>query len=254
LGSFAKDTKTFELAAISRFHSFSNGFQLEQREAVGLLRRDGVVLVIVPGNRSEYHRVRGSKEGLMDIKRSWQLTGLMLLGVLAMHANTPSGWFLSGSKPHDFTVEVDASHGYQGHASASLKCEHTSPDGFGTLMQSILADEYKGKKVRLSGFVKSDEVTGWSGLWLRVDHGKDVVAFDNMQGRPIKGTQDWQRYDVVLEVPQSATQISFGLLLNGAGKVSLSNTKLDVVGADVPVTGFDPRKLLPKPVNLDFTE
>jgi len=193
----------------------------------------------------------------MDIKRSWQLTGLMLLFsscVLGMHANTPSGWFLSGSKPNDFTVEVDASHGYQGHASASLKCEHTSPDGFGTLMQSILADEYKGKKVRLSGFVKADDVTGWSGLWLRVDQGKDVVAFDNMQSRPIKGTQTWQRYDVVLEVPAEATQISFGILLNGAGKVSLSNTKFEAVGADVPVTGFDPRKLLPKPVNLDFTE
>jgi len=193
----------------------------------------------------------------MNTKRSWQLAGLMFLFsscVLASYANTPNGWLLTGSKPNDFSVAVSTADGYQGHASASLKCEHTSADGFGTLMQTILADEYKGQKVRWSGFVRSDEVMGWAGLWLRVDQGKDVLAFDNMQSRPIKGTQTWQRYDVVLEVPASATQISFGILLNGAGKVSLSNTKLEVVGSDVPVTGFDPRKLQPKPVNLDFTE
>ena len=108
--------------------------------------------------------------------------------------------------------------------------------------------------MRFSGFIKSDQVTVWAGLWLRVDRAKDVVAFDNMQDRPIKGTQSWQRYDVVLEVPASATQISFGILLNGAGKVSLSNTKLEVVGADVPVTGSDLPKLQSKPANLDFTD
>jgi hypothetical protein len=33
---------------------------------------------------------------------------------------------------------------------------------------------------------------------MRVDKGKDMIAFDNMQDRPIEGTTDWQRYDAVL--------------------------------------------------------
>jgi hypothetical protein len=193
----------------------------------------------------------------MKTKHVWHLAVVTLvfsICIPASHANTPSGWLLAGSKPKDFEVEVDAVNGYQGHASASLKCQQTTPDGFGTLMQSILANEYKGQKVRLSGFIKSDQVAGWAGLWLRVDQGKDVVAFDNMQDRPIKGTLSWQRYEVILEVPASATQISFGILMNGAGKVSLSNTKLEVVGADAAVTGASQPKLQTKPVNLDFTE
>jgi hypothetical protein len=122
------------------------------------------------------------------------------------------------------------------------------------LMQSIRAEQYKGKRVRLSGFVKSQTVVSWAGLWMRVDQGKDMVAIDNMQDRPVKGTTDWQRYDVVLNVPPDSTGISFGILLDGAGEVWLSSTKFDVVGADVPVTGAADKKTPDNPVNLDFTE
>jgi hypothetical protein len=75
------------------------------------------------------------------------------------------------------------------------------------LMQSVRAERYIGKKVRLSGLVKSQEVVSWAGLWMRVDKGKDMVVFDNMQDRPIKGTTDWQRYDMVLDVPPDSTGI-----------------------------------------------
>jgi hypothetical protein len=89
---------------------------------------------------------------------------------------------------------------------------------------------------------------------MRVDQGKERVAFDNMQDRPIKGTTDWQRYNVVLNVPPDSTGISFGILLDGAGEVWLSGTKFDVVGADVPATGVEDRKVPDNPVNLDFAE
>ncbi len=36
---------------------------------------------------------------------------------------------------------------------------------------------------------------------MRVDKGPKMLAFDNMQDRPIKGASNWQRYAVVLEVP-----------------------------------------------------
>jgi hypothetical protein len=75
-----------------------------------------------------------------------------------------------------------------------------------------------------------------------------------MQDRPIKGTTDWQRYDVVLDVPADSTGISFGILLDGTGKVWLSATKFDIVGADVPSTGAGDRKIPDNPVNLDFKE
>ena len=63
-----------------------------------------------------------------------------------------------------------------------------------------------------------------------------MLAFDNMQDRPIKGTTDWQNYAVVLDVPEGATGIFFGVLVNGSGSVWMSNLKIEPVGTDVPTT------------------
>jgi hypothetical protein len=125
--------------------------------------------------------------------------------VLVAHASVPNGWLLAGTKPAEFEVGIDAKQVYLDHASAFLKSKTLSVDGFGTLMQSIRSGKYKGKRIRLSGLVRSQEVVGWAGLWMRVDQAKDIIAFDNMQDRPIKGTTGWQQYEVVLDVPQDST-------------------------------------------------
>ena len=119
-------------------------------------------------------------------------------------------------------------------------------------MQSISAEKYKGSKVRLSGLVKSEEVTDWAGLWMRDDKRSEVLAFDNMQNRGIRGTTGWQRYYVVLDVPKDATQIAFGILLSGPGLVWLNDPKPEIVNADEAPTNM-PEQILPEsPVNLQF--
>jgi len=179
----------------------------------------------------------------------------LLRAPLAACAEVPHGWFLAGSKPYEFEAGVDPGQAYQGHRSVYLKSKQLSADGFGTLMQQFTAEQYLGKRVRLSGLVKSQEVAEWAGLWVRVDKGKETgVAFDNMQDRAIKGTTDWRRYEVVLDVPEDATGIALGILLTGAGEVWLNGARFEVVGADVAVTGSKNTKTPDKPVNLDFAE
>lgn len=121
-------------------------------------------------------------------------------------------------------------------------------------MQQFNAGQYLGKRVRLSGLVKSQEVAAWAGLWVRVDKGKEMVSFDNMQDRAIKGTTDWRRYEVVLDVPKDATGIALGILLTGPGEVWMNGASFDVVGPDVAVTGSNNAKIPDRPVNLDFAE
>jgi hypothetical protein len=174
--------------------------------------------------------------------------------VAVAHANVSRGWILVGTKAANYEVPQDAEHSYQGQRSVALKSKQSKVDGFGTLMQTVQAEQYRGKRMRFSGMVKSDEVVDWAGLWMRVDRGKDVVAFDNMHNRAIKGTAGWQRYEVVLDVPQDASSISFGVLLTGGGEVWLKSTKFDVVGDDVRVTGWGESAVPNAPVNLEFTE
>jgi len=178
-------------------------------------------------------------------------TAICVMFVLVLNADVPRGWHIAGTKPAEYEAGVDAGQARQGHASAFLKSKRPSVDGFGTLMQSVDAEQYQGNTVRLSGLVKSEEVTRWAGLWMRIDKGTEQLALDNMQSRPIKGTTGWQRYYVVLDVPKDATRIAFGILLDGPGEVWLNSTKFEI---DIPATVPSKRRLSDKPVNLEFNE
>ena len=184
-------------------------------------------------------------------------TTLRLNPAFAQESNqsnrAPSGWFLAGSKPTNYRTGVDKQMLRDALPSAYLVSTVQDPGGFGTLMQSVKATQYAGKRVRLQAWVQSNDVTSWAGLWMRIDKGQTAVGFDNMEQRAIRGTRPWTMYEVVLDVPADATGISFGALLNGPGKIWLNDVKFDVVGQDVPPTGTFKNASLPAtPLNLDF--
>jgi len=166
----------------------------------------------------------------------------------------PKGWFLAGDKPANYDTGVDNNAINNGQPSAFLVSKVANTEGFGTLMQSISASDYVGKRVSLRAWVKPQDVVNWAGVWMRVDKGKQSVAFDNMQNRPIKGTQAWNLYEVVLDVPPGSTGISFGILLSGAGEVWMNNLSFEVVGNDVPLTGIAEGSVAEHPTNLNFSE
>jgi len=176
----------------------------------------------------------------------------LLLPVIASSA-APPGWYLAGNDPASFEVSRDAAVAHNGKKSASLASTRV-PKGFGTLMQSFSATDYLGKRLRLTAWVKASDVKDWAGVWMRVD-GSDSksLGFDNMQNRPIKGTRDWTRYEVVLDVPEGAAAIAFGILVSGEGKVWISDIGFETVDKSVPVTS-SVGVLSKQPKNLDFDQ
>jgi hypothetical protein len=167
--------------------------------------------------------------------------------------NIPKGWCAAGSHPGDYWMGVDATASKPGAACATLKSKVPEASGFGTLMQTILADDYRGQRVRLSADVRAERVEGWAGLWLRVDAQGRPVRFDNMQDRAVTGTAAWARHGVVLDVPPESDQVAFGLLLAGTGQVWMRELRFEAVGKEVPTT--EPRQSLPsQPVNLSFED
>ncbi|HEY0758980.1 MAG TPA: M56 family metallopeptidase [Acidisarcina sp.] len=160
----------------------------------------------------------------------------------------PAGWLLAGDKPANYRTGVDKGMMHDSMPSAFL-VSRVKESGFGTLMQTISASRYAGKRVRLRGWVRSQDVADWAGLWMRVDRGEAMVGFDNMQHRPIKGTREWASYDVVLDVPADATGIAFGVLEAGPGEVWINDLKFEVVGPEVALTA---NAAAEEPVNLGF--
>lgn len=174
--------------------------------------------------------------------------------VFAVGADLPAGWIKAGSNPAEYEMGLDTTARHGGKASGFVKATATDILGFGTLMQMAAPGEYLGRRVRFSGCVKSENVrSGWAGLWFRIDGRKqgDTLGFDNMEQRPIKGTTDWTRYEIVLDVPNTASALAFGVLLSGDGQVWMDDLSFEVVSSAVPLTG-PLAGLRSAPQNLDF--
>lgn len=152
----------------------------------------------------------------------------------------PQGWFVTESTPKLYEAGLDTESPCEGNRSAYLRSLHAIPSGYGTFMQAFDAQTFRGKRLRFSAVVRTENVQGWTGLWMRVEgeDPKEPLAFDNMQSRALVGTMPCKRYEVVLDVPQEAKAIMAGLMLSGTGKAWMGAVRFEPVDTSVPVTNL----------------
>ena len=98
----------------------------------------------------------------------------------------------------------------------------------------------------------ASNVKGWAGLWLRVDGKGETksLSFDNMQDRSIKGTTDWTKYVIILDVPDNSSTLNFGALLSGTGKIWFDNITFEEAPANTKSTSE--KRKLDRPTNTNF--
>ncbi|WP_288461574.1 S41 family peptidase [uncultured Chryseobacterium sp.] len=160
--------------------------------------------------------------------------------------NSPALWKLMGN--NSAKVFSDFNEKQQGKASAVIESEGT--EGFRALMYT-LPNNYAGKKITLSGYIKTENVTdGFAGLWMRID---PEVAFNNMQNVGLKGTNDWKKYEVTLNMsPENTQQIVIGALLSGKGKIWVDDLKVSIDGKDIENAKIFEKKLTKVELDKEF--
>ena len=180
-----------------------------------------------------------------------------------LEPGVPDGWGFGGHSPEDYDMFIDTQFRHGGKASATLLTLGTVWKGSGTMQQQLAAVIYAGHRVRFRAFVRTNRVEGSCALWMRVDsESQKRIAYDDMARRRIEGTNDWQEYSVVLDIPDDAVLITFGVVLYGIGQVWVDDCAFETVGQDVAPTGdylrptpfrtvLDP-DLRNEPINLDI--
>jgi erythromycin esterase len=128
---------------------------------------------------------------------------------------------------------------HSGDICAYLASTTPDPSQFSSLHQAIKPDVYLQRRIRLSAYIKTLNVKKSAGLWMRVDGPNDYLRLDDMHKRPITGTSNWIRYEIVLDVPKNSLQIIFGLHFSGQGKVWIDDLKLEVVKDTVQPTDHE---------------
>jgi C-terminal processing protease CtpA/Prc len=141
---------------------------------------------------------------------------------------SPRGW---GGGPGG-TIFVDGNVVHSGRWSARIERRPDSPNTFSTITKAIPMD-FVGKSIELRGFLRTEDVSGFVGLWLREDADSSAVAFDNMQRRQLKGTTGWAEYSIILPVNADAKLLVFGVLVSGVGKAWADDLQLLVDGKPV---------------------
>jgi erythromycin esterase-like protein len=120
-----------------------------------------------------------------------------------------------------------------GEAAAQAVATSVAAAGnsFGVATGSFPVQAAAGKKVRYSGYIKTEGVTsGYAGLWWRVDGASGVLAFDNMSNRGATGSSDWKQYVIELPVDAGVKNINFGMLMPGDGAAWFDDLAIELDG------------------------
>jgi len=200
------------------------------------------------------------------MKANFLKSVLLVMTTLSLLSfDLPTNWFKAGDKPGSYEMGIDKGAGQNSKNAATIKSLDATIEGFGTLMQGCSPGKYLGKRIRMTGMLKTKDVSDWAGLWLRIDTKTPVkaVVFDNMHDRKkdisVKGTTEWKKYEIILDVPANASNIAFGALLCGTGQIWFDNLNFEIVTPAIPTTGIEIETKsstytshLEEPVNLDF--
>jgi RNA polymerase sigma-70 factor (ECF subfamily) len=134
---------------------------------------------------------------------------------------------ISGGHWQDYACGTEQGSPDGAAASGYLKAQVPDPPGFADLRQGILADAYRGRRVRLSADVRTAGVSKRAGLYLRV--------IDPARSRPpevreqfsLQGTSDWTRHHVEADVPADSVYLLFGISLTGPGQIWAASVRVE---------------------------
>lgn len=187
---------------------------------------------------------------------NWNILSAKIDGAQGGQLALPQGWIRTGGSPHLYRSGLDPDSGVALIESLPEQDRLTGTD-FCTLMQSVSAEPYLGRRIRLTGEIRTDNALQGGTIWLRIDgeHARNL-RFDNLEGHAggngvVKGTSDWATREIVFDVPDEAASVHFGFFLKGTGRCRVRRFALDIVDDSVEVT--TKRTSYPsRPINMDF--
>jgi hypothetical protein len=142
-------------------------------------------------------------------------------------------WHLWSFTPDRYHVELDKNELRNGHPTLCLSSTaKIPPGGWGSYDRNDrTCENWNGKRVRMTGWMKAEGVTAPSGLTMRAlgPNFQTLKRDSSFPNRPVRGTSGWLKYSITLDVPENAQGVDLGLVMNGGGKIWLDDVSFEVV-------------------------
>jgi hypothetical protein len=164
------------------------------------------------------------------------LLAFVSTGAVAAESHFPPGWGGGSHWPNDYEFGAAAVEGAHGKAAYIRARSSAAHNGYFIMTQCIDAQSTRGQRLRFSGRLRTVSTSAGQ-LWMQVYRGRFALTSDMMYDRQLKGSNDWQRREIVLNVPADSTRVCYGFLLNGGeGEVWADDLMIEKVGFNVPST------------------
>lgn len=138
------------------------------------------------------------------------------------------------------------------HGKYAMSVTSKSSDVDFAAIACTISKTFAGEKVQLTGYLKTENVSGYAGFWVRIDGTK---AFYNMADQGIKGTNDWKEYTITLPYDgDNAINIVAGALMVGTGKIWFDDMKLYLDGKPIENAKAIPLKVSKARFDTAFSE
>jgi hypothetical protein len=108
-----------------------------------------------------------------------------------------------------------------------IRSLNSSAEGFASLGQKCDATPYRGQRVRISVWIMTDGVSGAAHFFFVVNDQEGARLACGGDG--VGGSRYWRQYAAVVDVPEEAATLFYGMTLNGAGKAWFNDLQIDVV-------------------------
>ena len=140
--------------------------------------------------------------------------------------NAPLGWF--APVIHEYLAQSVPEEPKEG--ARCLKITRlegpNSPDWY-TALQAVDATPYRGKKVRVTVWVRTSGQVG-AGIWARADTKDAQGLLQSSLKRPINSAA-WTRAETEISVAEDSTVLTYGCLVGGDGTAWFDELKVEIV-------------------------
>ena len=172
--------------------------------------------------------------------------------------SVPDGWsaFPGGgpdSLPGRCVIGVDEPMRLAGTENLTIKCDKPE-SSYGGIYQSFDADEFRGKRIRYSAMMRTENVIGdgvaegVATLWMRMERSgiqtdrQPPVTIARLGERALSGTMGWTPVDIVTDISSDTWRIHIGFILQTRGQMWITGMKFEeaLPGLEVNVVQVEP--------------
>ena len=185
------------------------------------------------------NEVKINKEALIDTKIINSNEKIISENKESKTADSSSGSIAITNKPQSKIISDNSTKvlGVRLQSPENARIENNLRDdrnlkftnnNYGCIMQCIDINDYRGKEIMLSAYVKVDKSEQNEGahLFLRAENQQRVCVNEYMKNEPIKVNNKWEKYSIKAVITNDAINLVFGCFLQNTGKIFIDKFEL----------------------------